>query len=244
MKIQYITFIFILPFILLMSGCSDDLIEIEGSGSLVSETLDLEDFTRIRMTGLEDIELSYGEVQNVEVRGHENIIKRIKTRVRNGRWEIELEKGTYKNYELKYYITLPRINEISNEGLARIIINDFPNTGDLDLIITGAGEIELNRMENTELLSVEIEGLGYVKGKGDFPDLKNLNILINGSGSYLAYPIVSDNCSIEITGAGHCEVTVRNQLNVNIEGAGMVYYRGTPEVSRSITGLGTVVDDN
>lgn len=229
---------------LLLTQCTDDLIHIEGSGDPESETLELDEFTSIHLKGVEDVIINWGPVQKVEVYGNPNIIRMIRADVRDQKLILRLKDGHYRNYELKYIITLPRLNEINNEGLARVVVNDFINTGDLDLVVSGAGKIELNRMENTAHLGVQIEGLGLIKGYGEFPDLDKLDIHISGSGSFLGFPIESNTCTINIEGTGKCEVNVREQLDVVIEGAGMVHYYGNPVISKSIKGLGSVVNSN
>lgn len=243
MKTRHI-FLAIALFSAIMTGCYTDPIYIEGNGVIVTKTLDLDPFTGIVMQGAEDVDISYGEVQEVTVTGDENIISMIKQDVHDGTWYMKLEQGHYRNYDLKYYITLPRINYISNEGLARVVVNNFVNQGDLEVILSGAGRIELNRMENTENLWITIDGLGSILAYGEFPSLVNLDLLITGSGKFLGYPVVSENCIIDITGTGMCEVSATDYLDVIIEGAGIVHYKGYPEVHQSVSGIASVVCKN
>jgi len=227
-----------------LTGCYTDWVYFEGNGIIVTETLDVEPFDAIRMEGLEDVDITWGETQEVVVVGDENIIERIQTDVVRGTWEMQLMNGRYKNYDLKYYLTVPKINAITNKGLSRVVVNDFVNEGNLDIVIEGSGHVELNRMENTESLYVNIDGLGLVEGFGEFPDLKQLDVIITGSGHFDAYPIVANDCFVDITGAGKCEVSVLDNLDVFIEGAGIVNYKGYPSIQQDISGLGTVQSKN
>ena len=245
MKKQNIFIIAIALAAFLVTSCETSVFYVDGSGHVITETLELDEFTGIHMTGAEDVDISYGPVQSVEVRGDDNIIPRIQTSVVNGIWHIELERGNYHNYELKYYITVPRINRISNDGAARVTMNDFVNQGNLDIIIDGAGDIQLNRLENTEEVYVTIEGAGKVAFEGEMPSLDYLDILISGTGSFTGYPAVARECRVEIEGAAKCDVSVEERLDVIIEGAGTVRYKGSPQVYQEISGLGAVksVDD-
>ncbi|MCF8225326.1 MAG: DUF2807 domain-containing protein [Bacteroidales bacterium] len=230
-------------FTLTLSGCYD-FFYIEGNGDIVTQTLDLKPITGLEIQGLEGVDISWGEEQEVVVTGDANIIEMISMEVNDSTWFLHLKRGNYRNYDLKYYITLPRINMIANEGLSRITVNDFVNTGDLEIYLEGAGSVELNRMENTENLFIDINGLGQIKGFGEFPSLEYLDIIITGSGRYLGYPIQSIDCHVDIEGTGKCEVYAEETLNVNIEGAGLVNYKGFPKVYQHINGLGSVANMN
>ena len=93
----------------------------------------------IAAAGADDVFISYGPEQKVEVTGHSNIISRIKTDVNNGIWEMELENGNYGRYELTYYITLPTIEKIQLRGISAIFGSTSPIDADyLELSLMGS----------------------------------------------------------------------------------------------------------
>jgi hypothetical protein len=49
---------------------------------------------------------------------------------------------------------------------------------------------------------------------------------------------------VDISGSGNCEVTVNTRLDVDIDGSGSVFYKGTPSIKDHISGSGRVVDSN
>jgi len=59
-------------------SCTKEYARIEGTGSIVTQTLNLRDFNGIAAAGADDVVISYGPEQKVEVTGHSNIISRIK----------------------------------------------------------------------------------------------------------------------------------------------------------------------
>lgn len=244
MKTRNYVIIGIASLALILSSCETDIFYIEGTGDIVTETLELEDFTGINMIGAEDVEISYGAVQEVQVTGHANIISRIKKEVTRGVWNIDLERGSYRNYDLKYFITLPGINEISNDGASKVIVNDFINEGDLAININGAGDIEVNRMENTENVYITVDGAGHVKLLGEFPSLQYLELNYNGAGEFNGFPAIAQECRIDISGSAKCEVAVEKQLDVFIDGTGAVYYKGNPSLNQNVSGLGIIQSRN
>jgi len=183
---------------LLFNSCTKDYLQIEGTGTITTKTLQLNDFTSINMLGVDDVIISYGAEQKVTVTGHPNIISRIKTKVSNKTWNMELEDGNYGNYELTYYLTLPVIEKITSEGTGNIVITDFISQDNLSLKLIGTGNfqgfpmtvkncnVDISGTGNCEVsvgasLDVKIEGTGNVFYKGN-PSIKTN---ISGSGSVI-----------------------------------------------------------
>lgn len=67
-----------------------------------------------------------------------------------------------------------------------------------------------------------------------------LDIYISGTGNVEAFDMVVDDCNIQISGAGNCEVHVIDKLDVTITGIGNVRYRGNPTVTSDVSGLGNI----
>lgn len=82
------------------------------------------------------------------------------------------------------------------------------------------------------------------QGIGEFPDLKYLELIINGAGYYLGFPFTAEDYISYISGTGWCKESVEINLYVFIEGAGTVYYLVSPAVQQNVSGLDTVVSMN
>ena len=113
------------------TSCKKEYTSIEGFGTITTKTLQIDEFIGIRMEVGDNVFIKYGVEQKVTVTGHPNIISRIKTDVSNNTWNIELERGSYGQYELTYYLTLPRIERIYNFGTGDVVINDFISQDEL-----------------------------------------------------------------------------------------------------------------
>ena len=82
-------------------------------------------------------------------------------------------------------------------------------------------------------------------GTGDviIPDqmqLENFSVRLVGTGNFFGFPLAADQCMVDISGAGDCEITVNNRLDVIIDGTGSVYYKGSAIVNTDIKGTGKV----
>lgn len=201
MKTKNIIITAILFLALLTQSCENQFTRIVGSGPIVSETLQLADFSKITMTGADNVYITFGDEQKVEVVGHSNIINLINRRVNNTTWDLELRDGNYGPYELTYYITIPSLEKLRNIG-----------SGDVTVMNS-------NQQSYFELS-------------------------IMGSGSFYGFPLTSMDAVIFIVGSGNAEITALEQLDVDIEGSGSVYYKGSPNISVNVTGSGQVSNSN
>ena len=53
--------------------------------------------------------------------------------------------------------------------------------------------------------------------------------------------MIADNADATIIGSGKTEITANSRLKVKIIGSGKLCYRGSPVITTSITGSGTVL---
>lgn len=236
-----ISFITILLISIICISCDKDSKSISGEGPIITKTLTLTEFTGIDLSIATDITITQGTSQQVTAIGHENIIDRLSTTVSNEFWDVKFTDGTYKDYELTINITIPNIDEAMISGVGAILIEGFENQGDLFLNISGSGAISLSTFDGCENLSIVISGDGSIIGRDDFSTIKNLNISISGAGDFEGYPIQPDNCSINISGVGNCNVYAKETLNINISGVGNINYKGDAVVTKNVSGVGNIV---
>jgi len=201
MKTTKLTFVPILLVSIILASCSDSFNRVTGDGPIVTQTLQLDPFSSIEMQGIDDVYITYGTQQSVRAEGHANIISRIKTRVKNGTWYIELEDENYGHYDLTYYLELPMIDGILSNGTGDVIISE----------------------------SMQVD---------------DISVSLVGTGSLYGFALTADDCNVEISGTGDCEITVNNTLDVSIDGTGSVYYKGFPTVNADIAGTGRVTSAN
>lgn len=238
---------------------------IVGEGIIVTEILQISEFSGVDLTFSDNVTIKYGQIQEVKVTGNPNIIERIKTSVLNNVWKIGLIEGNYKNYELAIEITIPNLDILKLSGSGNLIVDDFTVQKDLDLSISGSGNITLNNIEratNLDLsisgsgniilnnlkrtinLDVNLSGSGDLKANRDITTLETLTIKNSGSGRYLGFIISCNNVSSNLSGSGKMELTANNSLDVAISGSGNVYYKGTPIITQNITGSGILINAN
>jgi len=188
-----------------------------GEGPIVTKTIDLEDIDGLSLGVPGNVYLMKGNKQKIEIKSHKNIIDNIERTVRNGIWKIEFDKNVRNVDKLDIYITLQSFRKLAIAGSGSIIGEDAFNLDDLEVSISGSGEIDL-------------EGTA-----------KDLDVSVAGSGDINLKNLKAENCEVSIAGSGDCEVHVSDRLDVSIAGSGDVKYKGEPaKVKSSIAGSGDV----
>ena len=93
-----------------------------------------------------------------------------------------------------------------------------------------------------EITSLILTGVGDFILSGDYQE--ELTIIMTGVGNVRAFDLEVGTCNITITGVADCEVHVRNEMIVTIIGVGKVYWKGHPDITSSISGVGALIDAN
>ena len=148
---------------------------------------------------------------------------------------VKVTKGTPQQVVLK-----------AQQNILDVITYEIDN-GELTLDFEEGVTVSTSREIEAEITIAEINGVTSI-GVGNFEltgaRQNTLNINIIGAGNVEAYNLEVDTCYVTVTGAGNCRVRVNGLLEVIITGTGIVFYKGHPTIGISITGTGSVIDDN
>jgi len=206
----------ILLSILLIVGCSSIKNNIQGSGNIISESRELNNFTSIILLGSIDVNIKTSESNNCVVVADDNLIPYIKTEVVNNKLNISLNESYSSEEKLVVNINTPNYDEVSLSGSGNINILDFKNNN----------------------LSLNISGSGNITGNGE---VETLVVKINGSGNLMSKEIKSKSATITINGSGDGEVFASDSISTKINGSGNIKYFGNPEnVDSIINGSGNI----
>ena len=227
-KNTYFRFVFMI-ILGLLSACSDDDPAgtgisgdncLQGQGEVVSVTRDASGFNVIESNIVGNIVLRQGLQYELRLEAQPNILELINTRVVNERLLLSLDECFNSAQGITLYITLPELTEINLFGVGNVTMeNDF-EVDQLDVSLTGVGNIALRGLAN------------------------EINLVTTGVGEIRAFNMPTDICTVTITGEGNIEVFVQDSLEVNIEGVGTVYYKGNPTITIQSGGSGSVIDAN
>jgi hypothetical protein len=199
-------------------SCTSD--DITGSGTMTTESRELNAFTAVSVKGTTNVNITQGDSQSVEITADSNVIDYLRTEVEDGSLYIYLASGHhYENITVHVEVMVKGLNGVTNEGSGILKILDVENP---DFHIKNIGTSDISFSGSSKTLSIENEGSGRISG----------------------YTFLTESCSIHIMGSGDVEVNCSNELQAEIDGSGNVFYKGNPTISTVIEGSGKVINNN
>lgn len=213
------------------------------TGDIITEERDVEPFENIVFKGQGTLHLIQDNEYNVEVRTDENTMNKVIVDNTDDGLEIEYRRSSlwpfgpiFNNKELDIYITTPVLSNIKVEGAGKIQ-SDYFNTDEIILDLDGASKVNIDDLY-ANLVKINAAGASEINLSGA---VQRQEIVFEGASSYSAYDLTSETATITLDGAGDAKVYVTDTLDVEINGAGKLVYKGNPEdVNKDIAGVGTV----
>jgi len=189
---------------------------IHGSGTLVTETRDVESFTKIEVSMGVDVYVTVGSPQQVKLTFDDNIIGKVRARVRGNTLEIDSRSSIDCDSECKIEITVSSL-----EGFS----------------LAGSGDIDIHGV-NGDGFEIDVAGSGNVRIDGR---TKHLEIDLSGSGDIDTRELIAEDAEVDIAGSGNVQVHAEKSLEADISGSGDVRYYGDPEkVESDVSGSGSI----
>lgn len=211
---------------------------IVGKGGTVTETRQLTDFNKISLDIDANVIYTQDASYYVEISGQQNVLDVLTTEISAGELRIDFSKWVRKHSNITIIIHSPEIRGFVVSGSGNIESNGTITTSNMDLKISGSGNIVLNTL-NTEELEASISGSGNIEVAAGTVD--NEKATISGSGDIEMEDLVANNSYCKISGSGSITVWVLEQLDATISGSGDIRYKGTPIVNTHISGSGDVI---
>jgi len=245
------------------------------------EVRNLDRFTQIDQGATANVYLKQGSPQKVEVEAKPELLGNLITEVSNGKLKISMKTQSgkwvwYNSNSYNIYITLENIDALAVSGSGNLtavtpltgnnlalkvsgsgdLKAELALTGDLDLGVSGSGDVNLKgRFKNlrgavsgsgdAELIAdVASRAVLDISGSGDIKLSGKAAVLeagISGSGDLSADQFEADSCKVRISGSGDAQVFVKNDLDASTSGSGDITYKGNPaRVSSHNSGSGSV----
>jgi hypothetical protein len=125
------------------SGCDDDDTA-AGSGSIVTETRDLNAFTAASATSSIDLLILYGAKQEEVVRADDNIVALIVTTVRDGALTVTRRRGTgFQNSTTSVELVLPDLVVVELNSASDAVITNYIFPGPVTFDLNSASDLEI-----------------------------------------------------------------------------------------------------
>jgi hypothetical protein len=199
-------------------------------------------FRRIEASGIGELRLVQADEERVAIESSPKARARIRIKNRDGTLAIEIvdDQPGWSPFGERppsprvtvYFRTLESI-EVAGAVKVHAHAIDVP-----DLRIAAAGATGF-KAEALKVKRLHVEGAGAFKAElaGDATEQR---VELAGAGDYRAAQLRSQSAIVSIGGASRVVINAEKTLSVDVSGAGIVEYVGSPEVTQQVSGAGRV----
>jgi hypothetical protein len=208
-----------------------------GSGTLKTESRSVSGFDRVSLSGVGTLTISQGANESLTIEAEDNLLPLLRSDVTGSLLQIGPRPGSQvlPTRPINYRLAVTRLRGVEVTGAADVKAATL-STDQLEVRVTGASQVDLARV-TTASLSIDASGGSDVTVSGQ---AQRQTVTISGAGKYHASGLSSQEASLDVTGAGDCEVQATDRLSVTITGAGHVAYSGAPTIDEHVTGAGSI----
>jgi hypothetical protein len=214
--------------------------KINGEGDTVTEERTVTGFREISMSMDATVNYTQDTAYSLVLKGQQNILDKIETKVQNGRLTIRYEDHAVigKHDPIVVEVSAPDVNSLDISGSGQINMFGLWEVYSANLNISGSGDINLAAV-NVHDIDCTISGSGNIDVAWGIASYATLNI--SGSGNIDMLYVEADTAYATISGSGNIMVNVNKYLDATISGSGNIKYSGTPVVDTHISGSGSVI---
>lgn len=201
---------------LVAAGCHHGMrSELKGSGKRVVEKRSVTPFTAISAEGAFEIEVTSQKDLSLEVEGDDNILTIVLSEVSNNVLHLKSAQNYSSDEPVKFRISVPDLSALS---------------------VAGAGHIDVKNVKNDKF-EIDVQGAPTVSVSGN---TKLVDIDSSGAGKIDTHNLHASRAVVDSKGVSRIDIDVKDQLDVTISGPSSVYYKGDPQVNKTINGPGKV----
>lgn len=214
--------------------------KIKGNGNITTVNRSTSDYDSVKCAGSFDYILVAGTEGQIKLEGESNLLPHIVTEVKNGSLYIKTEKGKNlspsRNETIKITIPFQDLDTVSLSGSGDLWNTDQITSNELDVYLSGSGDIVLN--VSTKNVSGKVTGSGDLTLKGSTTELE---ANVTGSGDFHGFNLQANNADVSVTGSGDVELVCNGHLKARVTGSGDIEYKGNPKSEDSkVTGSGSI----
>jgi Putative auto-transporter adhesin, head GIN domain len=209
---------------------------VEGNGDVKRESRSLSGYTEIELSLPGEVEVRQGASFSFAVEAESNLLELIETKVSGGTLMIKSSKNMVNTKNIRYYITMPSLEEVEIKGSGSMTVPDIFSPKNLEIEVTGSGKFVGNFIAGK--VEVDVTGSGKVTLGGSAEELE---VDVTGSGMMDAQEMQAKEVSVEVAGSGSVLCHPVEVLKADIAGSGVVKYKGNPHrITQDVAGSGKI----
>lgn len=211
--------------VLAISFNSCNVNSIVGSGIIITESRPITEFSEVYVQGDYTLHIKQGNRYKLFLKMDDNLLDNTITEIEGDKLQIISNSSVLRSSAKDIYITVKDLNRIKLVGAVDLTNSNVFSVNSLSIISEGICNIDLHVHSN--IVSLKLSGSSNVKIIGIS---NNLDVDMAGYGTLNSLGLFCDNVTLNLSGAVSSKVFSKKYLDVDINGAGQVYYKGTPEL--------------
>jgi hypothetical protein len=258
MKRNYTLFLIVLFFLPSLACGSFTTDSVVGSGEIVTQDIDIENFDRVTLEGFGSVFITQGQTDELSVETDSNLISFLDIRVQGH----ELRLGVKRGYDIRptksvsFHLTVRELSAIELNGSGDFYVDSL-QADHLAVSIQGSGNIDILRLAADDL-SIDLNGSGNItiekldvstvetslQGSGDIQlegKTETEMVKVGGSGNYVAGDLAALTVDISIPGSADVTVWASQALTVRVTGSGDIRYYGQPTITQRGSGSSNLI---
>jgi hypothetical protein len=186
--------------VLVLGACNPSEVEITGSGNLITNTYDLQNFSRVELSRAFNAEITQSDDFSVSITVDDNIIDFLVVQKSGSTLKIGFKSGrNYLDITNRADIKMPAISGIVLRDASRASVSGFASAENLDIVLANASHFSLNDIITTEGLVIRASDASSI----DVKEIKSGEFEIQASGSSKVMGILeAASGNIKISGGG------------------------------------------
>jgi len=187
--------------------------EVDGKNR-VEETHNIKGFTKIRVTGVYELDVQVGEAFSVFTSGKHKDVENMKVYLKGSTLVLAQNEDGDKSVNWNG-------RKKNNSGIRAVIT--LPSLKALDIAGIGAGEIKGIKSDN---LDIEVAGISDIELSGT---CGNLDVDMAGLGELRAEDLKCEDADVDLAGMGEISVYASKSVSADAAGMGSIEVYGNPE---------------
>jgi hypothetical protein len=191
---------------------------LHGSGVVATQTRQLPSFRSVELAGANVVTVRVGGKQAVAVRGDDNLIRFITTRVTSGKLVVDQTRSFSTKSPMGVQVTVPALGAVT---------------------LSGSGVLTVDGVRGSEF-TVHVPGSGLLIAAGA---VSRLDARLSGSGDVRLQELTARDVTASVSGSGRLQVYAGRTLDASLSGSGAIFYSGSPaKVTRTVSGSGAILE--
>jgi hypothetical protein len=204
--------------------------KVEGSGNMITRTVNVQSFDQVDVKGIFSVKLSQGNKEEVRIEADDNLQDYFEVKNEGSMLTISMKKDINYNSKkgMKVYISFKKIKSMGLKTVGDVSSEGSLSFDNLDIDNKSVGSVDLKLTAQSITVDNKSVGDFVLNGKANSAVIKNKSV-----GSLLASDFVVQTMDIDNNGIGSAEVNAEKEIKVKDSFLGKVTNKGAAIIKRT-----------